>query len=76
MEVLESKKSPEPLYLTAPDCAARYGFSIRHWRRLVDAGKAPQPTRFGALVRWHLEALEAWEREGCLPIRIVKGVRR
>ena len=52
-------------FLDAQSCADRYGFSVRHWHRLVDSGKAPSPTRFGRLVRWSLKALEAWEAEGC-----------
>lgn len=57
-------------YCDAADCAARYGFSRRHWLRLVDRGRAPQPTRFGRLCRWSLTTLEAWERGGCRPIRV------
>ena len=30
-----------PKYLNAVACGARYGFSPRHWMRLVDAGRAP-----------------------------------
>lgn len=57
-------------YCDVADCAARYGFSQRHWLRLVDRGRAPQPTRFGRLCRWSLTALDAWERDGCPPIRV------
>jgi predicted DNA-binding transcriptional regulator AlpA len=32
---------------------------------LVDAGKAPQPTRFGRSVRWADSVLTAWEADGC-----------
>ena len=60
-------------YLDARECGARYGFSWRHWLRLVDGGKAPQPVRFGRLVRWPLASLEEWEAGGCRPIRAVKG---
>lgn len=56
-------------YYDADGCAARYGFSRRHWLRLVDRGRAPQPTRFGWLCRWSLDVLEAWECDGCRPIR-------
>jgi predicted DNA-binding transcriptional regulator AlpA len=53
------------IYLDAKGCGARYGVSSRHWLRLVDAGKAPQPTRFGRCVRWGIELLETWEAAGC-----------
>lgn len=52
-------------YLDAAQCAKRYGFSARHWTRLVDTGKAPQPTRFGRLARWAVTELDLWERDGC-----------
>jgi predicted DNA-binding transcriptional regulator AlpA len=59
------------LFLRAPQAAARYGLSTRTWYRLVDAGRAPAPTRFGAAVRWSLAALEAWEAGGCQKVRHV-----
>lgn len=58
-------------YLNADGCAVRYGFSRRHWFRLVDSGRAPQPTHFGRLVRWSLDSLSEWEAGGCKPIRAV-----
>lgn len=63
-------------YLDADACAARYSFSSSHWRRLVDAGRAPQPARLGRLVRWSLAALEDWERAGCPSLRHAKGGAR
>lgn len=57
-------------------CASRYGISKRHWLRLVDSGRAIQPIRLGRLVRWNIASLEAWERDGCKPIRVAgKAVR-
>ena len=52
-------------YLTAKACSQRYGFSVRHWLRLVDASKAPQPVRFGRLTRWSVKSLVDWELNGC-----------
>lgn len=63
-----------PKYLDAKGCSFRYDFSVRHWFRLVDAGKAPPPTRFGRLVRWNLSALEKWESDGCPPCRRRAGL--
>ncbi len=56
---------PAAKYLDDDGCAARLAISTRHWQRLVDAGKAPQPTRFGRSVRWSVAELEAWEAAGC-----------
>lgn len=64
-------------YLDEDGCATRYAFSRRHWRRLVDSGRAPQPTHFGRLVRWSLKSLREWEAGGCKPVRAVaKGGAR
>jgi predicted DNA-binding transcriptional regulator AlpA len=52
-------------YETAKACSQRYGFSVRHWLRLVDAGKAPRPVRFGRLTRWSVQTLEEWESQDC-----------
>lgn len=64
------------LFLDAEGCAARYGFSPEHWRRLVDAGKAPLPRRFGRLVRWPEAELDEWDAAGNPVIRSVKGGQR
>jgi len=39
--------------------------STRHLRRMVDAGKAPQPVRLGGCVRWNRETVAAWLAAGC-----------
>jgi predicted DNA-binding transcriptional regulator AlpA len=64
--------APPPQFLDADGCGRRYGFSAAHWRRQVDAGKAPQPTRFGRLCRWSVVALDQWDADGCPPVRIAK----
>lgn len=65
-------------YFDADDCGKRYRFSKRHWLRLVDAGKAPQPTRFGRLVRWSERTLDEWDAAGNPAVRHVsaKGGQR
>ena len=65
----ESRAVAIATHVDADACASRYGISKRHWLRLVDSGRAVQPTRFGRLVRWSIASLEAWERDGCKPIR-------
>jgi predicted DNA-binding transcriptional regulator AlpA len=65
-------KSPAR-YLDADACASRYHVSLAHWRRLVDAGRAPLPVRLGRLVRWSVESLERWESEGCPAVYAAKG---
>lgn len=64
MKVPAYKTSGETLYLDARECAERYGFSAQHWRRLSDAGRVPQPRRFGRLVRWSRSCLDEWDLQG------------
>ncbi len=58
-----------PAFLDENGCGNRYGFSPRHWRRLVDAGQAPPPTKFGRLRRWSIDTLSKWEAGGCQRVR-------
>lgn len=61
--------------IDADACASRYGISKRHWLRLVDRGAAVAPLRLGRLTRWPISSLEAWEANGCRPVRHVgRGV--
>lgn len=60
--------SAKKKYIDSEECGTRYSCSKRHWLRLVDSGRAPQPTRFGRLVRWSIATLEAWEANGCRPV--------
>ncbi len=70
-----SSPAPSPMatFLDANDCASRYQVSPAHWRRLVDAGRAPQPVRLGRLVRWAVRTLDEWEAIGCPTVRNVRG---
>ena len=64
------RESETPVrYLDVRGTSERYGFSTRHWLRLVDSGKAPPPISFGRLRRWPLKALEEWEADDCRPVR-------
>ncbi|MEQ8847415.1 hypothetical protein [Botrimarina sp.] len=62
-------------FLDANGCATRYLCSTAHWRRQVDAGKAPAPRRFGRLVRWLESELDEWDAAGNPPVRSTKGGR-
>jgi excisionase family DNA binding protein len=52
------------------------GVSTRHVRRLVDAGKCPQPVRLGGCVRWTRVAVETWIADGCPNCRKRPGAAR
>jgi len=51
------------LYLTADQCAVRYGISKRHFQTLVKRGDMPQPIKFGGVNRWSIRVLEEFESE-------------
>jgi excisionase family DNA binding protein len=54
-----------PAMLDADGFAELLGVSTRHVRRLVDAGKCPQPVRLGRSCRWPRQNVEAWIADGC-----------
>lgn len=49
--------------------AATCGCAARTVYRLSDAGRMPQPVRFGSLVRWRRVELDAWIAAGCPAVR-------
>lgn len=59
--------------LNAPQFAELLGVSTRHVRRLVDAGKCPQPVRLGRSCRWPRHTVESWIADGCPKIRTVRA---
>ena len=63
------RAADERLLLDLPAVAREVYCSTRHFQRLVDAGRAPQPVRLGALVRWPRETIERWVRLGCPDLR-------
>lgn len=65
-----------PAMLDVEQLADMLGVSTRHVRRLVDAGKAPQPVRLGRACRWPRHNVEAWIADGCPNCRRRKGVAR
>ena len=48
-------------YLTASECARRYGVTRAEWYRMVDKGEAPRPSTYRPRSLWTLEALIQWE---------------
>jgi predicted DNA-binding transcriptional regulator AlpA len=60
-----SRAAASPVMIDIEAFASLLDVSTRHLRRMVDAGKAPQPVRLGGCVRWHLPVAEAWIADGC-----------
>lgn len=71
-----TRANPSPVMLDVGAFADLLGVSTRHVRRLVDAGKCPQPVRLGGCVRWPRPTVEAWIADGCPNCRKRPGVAR
>jgi excisionase family DNA binding protein len=61
----ENRPASPPELLGVDAFASLLGVSVRHVRRLTDAGKCPLPVRLGKSVRWSRKAVEAWIADGC-----------
>jgi excisionase family DNA binding protein len=72
----EARANPSPAMYDVEQVAALLGVSTRHVRRLVDAGKAPQPAKLGGCRRWPRHVVEAWIADGCPNCRKRPGVAR
>ena len=67
------RSTPSLVMLDVHGFADMLGVSTRHVRRLVDAGKAPQPVRLGGCRRWPRHVVETWIADGCPKIRTVRA---
>ena len=65
----------EPVLIGATGVATLIDASVRHVRRLNDAGAMPAPIRLGALVRWRRGEIEEWISRGCPNVRRNRGER-
>ena len=63
--------------ISVGEVATLCGCSVRHIRRLADAGKMPPSLRLGALQRWRRADIVRWIADGCRPVRspAAKAVR-
>ena len=71
-----NRAHPSPALLDVEHFAAMLDVSPRHVRRLVDAGKAPQPVKLGGCRRWPRHVVETWIADGCPNCRKRPGVAR
>jgi excisionase family DNA binding protein len=71
-----NRANPSPAMLGVEHVAELLGVSTRHVRRLVDAGRCPQPVRFGRCVRWPRHVVDTWIADGCPNCRKRPGVAR
>ena len=65
--------TPEPLLVDVGEAAALLAVSVPTLRRMISAGRTPQPVRLGRLLRFRRADLLQWIADGC-PSR--RGVRR
>jgi len=71
-----NRAATSPAMLDVEAFAALLGVSTRHLRRLVDAGKCPQPVRLGGCVRWPRQVVDTWIADRCPNCRTRPGVAR
>ena len=62
-----------PLLIDVAETARLCQCSTRHFRRLVDSGRAPKPLKLGNLLRFNRAVIEKWVSEGCPNCRNGKG---
>jgi prophage regulatory protein len=75
-DAIGKRANPSPVMLDVEHVAELFDVSTRHVRRLVDAGKFPQPVRLGGCVRWPRHVVETWIADGCPNCRKRPGVAR
>jgi predicted DNA-binding transcriptional regulator AlpA len=63
-------------WLDTRDMAHRFKISARSVLRMADEGRMPWGYKFGQLRRWSRREIEAWEADGCPPVRSAQGVSR
>ena len=51
--------------VSAREAGRLFGIAERSWRRLDSSGQVPRPIRVGSSVRWLVQELEEWGRQGC-----------
>lgn len=66
----EAVKGPDgevnsPLLITAKQCAATCGKSVRTWRSWDAAGLIPRPVRIGRSTLWRANEIQDWITAGC-----------
>lgn len=71
----DDRANPSPAMFDVEAVAGMLGVSTRHVRRLVDAGKCPQPVRLGRVCRWPRPAIESWIADGCPKCRRAGGAK-
>lgn len=68
--------APVPQMIDVSEFATILACSVKHVRRMADAGKCPAPIRLGTLQRWSRKVVDDWIAAGCPPIRQVRLGRR
>lgn len=63
----EPPLSAGPLMLDCVEAAALMGVCRATFWKLHSQGRVPLPIRFGRVVRWRRQEIEAWIAAGCPP---------
>ena len=64
-----AKPAAEKPLIDVKEFAAKLGCSLKHIRRMADAGRCPPPIQLGGLRRWNRQVVDDWIAGGCPVVR-------
>ena len=67
-----AKPAAEKPLIDVKEFAAKLGCSLKHIRRMADAGRCPPPIQLGGLRRWNRQVVDDWIAAGCPVVRHVR----
>lgn len=67
-----AKPAAEKPLIDVKEFAAKLGCSLKHIRRMADAGRCPPPIQLGGLRRWNRHVVDDWIAAGCPVVRHVR----
>lgn len=67
-----AKPAAEKPLIDVNEFAAKLGCSLKHIRRMADAGRCPPSIQLGSLRRWNRQVVDDWIAAGCPVVRHVR----
>lgn len=67
-----AKPAAEKPLIDVKEFAAKLGCSLKHIRRMADAGRCPPSIQLGSLRRWNRQVVDDWIAAGCPVVRHVR----
>ena len=67
-----AKPAADKPLIDVKEFAAKLGCSLKHIRRMADAGRCPPSIQLGSLRRWNRQVVDDWIAAGCPVVRHVR----